>query len=189
MDTSQALERLKQSEITTSKQMLLRWVRQGKIEAILLSKKQGYQIDKQSLEAFIVKKRYLEDEDPARYQLAYKKGYQAGVIDGRKEATAQAIEKREAMIAYERREYQKELILKKCYEETIEINYYDSKLPVQAKRFLDAFGSKTVHFGVLGEFAVFEGVDLIDLADLPYPNRTARKRLENWLSAKNIGNN
>lgn len=182
MTTAEALLRLEQAGITSSKQMLRRWLRQGKIEAVLLSKKQGYQIDRQSLEAFIVKKRYLEDEDPIRYQLAYKKGYQAGVIDGRKEATAQAIEKREAMIAYERKEYQKELILKKCYEETIEINYYDSKLPAQAKRFLDAFGSKTVHFGVLGEFALFEGVDLIELSDLPYPNRTVRKRLENWLS-------
>lgn len=35
MNTRQALERLQRAEITTSKQMLLRWLRQGKIEAVL----------------------------------------------------------------------------------------------------------------------------------------------------------
>jgi hypothetical protein len=148
---------------------------------VLLPKKQSYEINEQSLEAFIVRKQFLETEAPAQYQSAYKKGYQAGVLVGRKKTTQQALEKREDMIACELKEYQKNLILKHCYEEVIEINYFDRNLPVKAQCFLDDFGSRTVQFGVLGQFALFEGVDLIELDDLPYPNRTLRKRLENWL--------
>ncbi|MEM5198816.1 hypothetical protein, partial [Enterococcus faecium] len=66
-------------------------------------------------------------------------------------------------------------------EETIEINYFDDKIPLKVQRALDRFGSRTVQFGILGQFILFEGVDLIELADLPYPNRTLHKRLENWL--------
>ena len=96
-------------------------------------------------------------------------------------ATAEAIERRDAMIAYQIKEYEKSLILKKCYEETIEINYFDEKLPQKVKKALDTFGSRKVTFGILGQFALFENVDLIELTDLPYPNRTLQKRLENWL--------
>ena len=85
------------------------------------------------------------------------------------------------MIAHELKEYQKNLILKHCYEETIEINYFDNKIPLKVQRALDRFGFRTVQFGILGQFALFEGVDLIEWTDLPYPNRTLRKRLENWL--------
>lgn len=174
MNTTQALKRLEQAGITSSLQMLRRWLRQGKIDAELLSKKQGYEINEKSLEEFIVRKQFLDTEDPIQHQLAYKKGYQAGIVAGREEATQQALEKREAMIVHELKEYQKALILKKCYEEVIEINYFDDKLPLKVQPFLDDFGSRTVRFGVLGQFALFEG-------DLPYPNRTLRKRLENWL--------
>lgn len=181
MNTTQALKRLEQAGVTSSLQMLRRWLRQGKIEAVLLSKKEGYQINEQSLEEFIVRKQFFDTEAPLQHQLAYKQGYQAGVLAGRKEATQQALEKREMMIAHELKEYQKKLILKHCYEETIEINYFDPKLPVKVQRFLDDFGSRTIQFGILGQFALFEGVDLIEWTDLPYPNRTLRKRLENWL--------
>ena len=181
MNTTQALKRLEQAGVTSSLQMLRRWLRQGKIEAVLLSNKEGYQINEQSLEEFIGRKQFLDTEDPLQHQLAYKQGYQAGVLAGRKEATQQALEKREVMIAHELKEYQKALILKKCYEEVIEINYFDDKLPLKIKRFLDSFGSRTVQFGILGQFALFEGVDLIELDNLPYPNRKLQKRLENWL--------
>ncbi|MGF2190846.1 hypothetical protein ACQUD0_10960 [Vagococcus fluvialis] len=181
MDTNQALERLEQAGITSSKQMLRRWLRQGKIESTLISKKQGYDIDEKSLKEFIVRKQFMETDNPLEHQLAYQKGYQAGVLDGRKSATAEAVERRDAMIAYQIKEYEKSLILKKCYEETIEINYFAEKTPLKVKRALDSFGSRKVYFGILGQFALFEGVDLIELADLPYPNRTLHKRLENWL--------
>ncbi|MGH2198996.1 hypothetical protein ACQ1Z2_15730, partial [Enterococcus faecalis] len=84
--------------------------------------------------------------------LAYKQGYQAGVLARRKEATPQALEKREVMIVHELKEYQKNSILKHCYEETIEINYFDDKIPLKVQRALDRFGSRTVQFGILGQF-------------------------------------
>lgn len=184
MNTRQALERLQRAEITTSKQMLLRWLRQGKIEAVLGSKKEGYVIDERSLEAFIVKKRYLETEDPAQFQLAYKKGYRDGLQAANKQLASQALETKERMIAEAIRAYQKELILKKCYETSLEITSFDKNLPRAAKAFLEAYGSKTVQFGVLGTFALFEGVDLIDLTDLPYPTRKLKTRLGSWLATQ-----
>ena len=93
MNTTQALKRLEQAGVTSSLQMLRRWLRQGKIDAVLLSNKEGYQINEQSLEEFIVRKQFLDTEDPLQHQLAYKQGYQAGVVAGRKEATQQALEK------------------------------------------------------------------------------------------------
>ena len=66
------------------------------------------------------------------------------------------------MIAEAIRSYQKELILKKYYETILEITSFDKNLPRAAKAFLEVYGSKTVQFGVLGSFALFEWVDLID---------------------------
>ena len=49
MKIAEALDMLEKAGITSSMQMLRRWVRQGKIEATMLSKKQGYEIDENSL--------------------------------------------------------------------------------------------------------------------------------------------
>ena len=66
------------------------------------------------------------------------------------------------MIAEAIRAYQKELVLKKWYETILKIMSFDKNLPRAAKAFLEVYGSKTVQFGVLGSFALFEWVDLID---------------------------
>ncbi|CAG4707305.1 hypothetical protein [Enterococcus faecalis] len=66
MNTTQALKRLEQAGVTSSLQMLRRWLRQGKIEAVLLSNKEGYQINEQSLEEFIVRKQFLGSRAPTR---------------------------------------------------------------------------------------------------------------------------
>lgn len=56
MTIQEALEILKQNQITDSVQMLRRWIRQGKIKATMVSKKQGYLVDTMSLNTFIEKK-------------------------------------------------------------------------------------------------------------------------------------
>ncbi|WP_033790701.1 hypothetical protein [Enterococcus faecalis] len=53
MDLKEALWVLKENDITSSVQMLRRWIRQGKIKATLLSKKEGYIVDPNSLNEFI----------------------------------------------------------------------------------------------------------------------------------------
>ena len=88
------------------------------------------------------------------------------------------------MIAEAIRAYQKELVLKKWYETILKIMSFDKNLPRAAKVFLEVYGSKTVRFGVLGSFALFEGVDLIDLNDLPYPTRKLKTRLGSWLATQ-----
>ena len=76
--------RLKESNVTNSKQMLRRWIRQGKIEATLQSKKEGYEIDPTSLELFIQEKQATMIETPntdpdGGFQEGYKAGYDAAI--------------------------------------------------------------------------------------------------------------
>lgn len=82
VNVKEALTVLEEHRITSSKQMLLRWIRQGKIEATLPSKKEGYMIDVASLESFI-KNKHKDNPQPvqAGFQDGYKEGYNAALLD------------------------------------------------------------------------------------------------------------
>lgn len=53
MDIKQALKKLSEKNVTSSIQVLRRWLRQGKIKAVKESNKGGWNIDKNSLNSFI----------------------------------------------------------------------------------------------------------------------------------------
>lgn len=75
MNTKEALALLKSEGVTSSTQMLHRWIRQGKIEAELTSKKEGYVINRESLEAFIQQKK---NEAPPVKKDEFNQGWHLG---------------------------------------------------------------------------------------------------------------
>ncbi|MFQ7233562.1 MAG: helix-turn-helix domain-containing protein [Enterococcus hulanensis] len=80
MNIDEASDLLEKNGITNSKQMLRRWIRQGKIEATLLSKKQGYQIDEKSLDQFI-----NEKKNDVQRSGSYQEGFSAGYAAAKEE--------------------------------------------------------------------------------------------------------
>ncbi|EOH86340.1 hypothetical protein [Enterococcus pallens] len=80
MNINDAMKLLEKNNVTNSKQMLRRWIRQNKIKAVLKSKKQGYEIDATSLEVFI-KEKLRNDQKPGNsdFQKGYKAGYDAAL--------------------------------------------------------------------------------------------------------------
>lgn len=56
MNIREAVKYLEKYEITSSEQVLRRWIRQGKIKATMRSKKEGYQVSRGSLQHFIRKR-------------------------------------------------------------------------------------------------------------------------------------
>lgn len=75
MDINEAMGLLEKNSITSSKQMLRRWIRQGKIKASIKSKKEGYVIDAASLESFIREK---QKNNQGHTQLGFEEGYKEG---------------------------------------------------------------------------------------------------------------
>ncbi|MED4456194.1 DnaJ domain-containing protein [Metabacillus fastidiosus] len=53
MDVKEVTEHLKRAGITESEQIVRRWIRQGRIKATLRTKKEGYQVEKADLLAFL----------------------------------------------------------------------------------------------------------------------------------------
>lgn len=90
MNLHQALELLIKEEITESTQMLRRWIRQGKIQATLQSKKAGYQIDEESLKEFIISKNlnkvtgnFSSESLSLSERKIYDEGYKQGFSNGK----------------------------------------------------------------------------------------------------------
>lgn len=82
MNINEAMGLLEENSITSSKQMLRRWIRQGKIKASIQSKKEGYQIDAASLESFIKEKQNnYQDHLKTGYKEGYQEGYKAALND------------------------------------------------------------------------------------------------------------
>lgn len=77
MNLSEAMILLEKNNITSSKQMVRRWIRQGKIDAKLRTKKEGYDIDSDSLMSFIKVKK-ADNFKPVGYEAGYKDGYKDG---------------------------------------------------------------------------------------------------------------
>jgi len=180
MNTKKALEYLKLEGITNSDQVLRRWIRQGKIQATLLSRASGYEIDEESLFAFIKEKQTKEEDITNR--MDYQKGYKMG--DKRGFKSGYRLGKLEGDDQLKSRE--KELIQKELYEETYIYNYYELEKKKQApKKVLDFMYSLDLielKIGVLGSWAMLEQThDLIDIDRLPYPNRRLETRLRQGL--------
>lgn len=164
----EALEILKIYNITTSSQMLRRWIRQGKIEATMVSKKEGYVIDRQSLMAFITKKRkepVKVDPKSANYQAGFKKA-----LETKEYQVQRAVVNRE-----------KELILKRIKEDEIRFSTTELKKGFSKKvalqehfNLLELHSTRLLHLGNWLYDDMF-GI-LIDISELPYPNRSLKAR-------------
>jgi len=74
MKLNEALELLEKENVTSSNQMLRRWIRQGKIKANLESKRQGYEVDAASLQSFIDGKK-SSDIKPVGFKEGFNEGY------------------------------------------------------------------------------------------------------------------
>ena len=81
LNVSEVLTILEKEGLTSSRQVVLRWIRQGDLIAVQESRKTGYQIEQSDLAEFIAKKK----ESAARTESAeqttddYRAGYQAAI--------------------------------------------------------------------------------------------------------------
>ena len=81
LNVSEVLTMLEKEGLTSSRQVVLRWIRQGDLPAVQESRKIGYQIEQSDLAEFITRKK----ESAARTESAeqttddYRAGYQAAI--------------------------------------------------------------------------------------------------------------
>jgi hypothetical protein len=76
LNVSQVIEILKKEGISESKQMTLRWIRQGDLKAMIVNRKSGYQIAEEDLIDFIIKrKRNKVIGNPSDYNRGYEAGF------------------------------------------------------------------------------------------------------------------
>lgn len=180
MNTKEALQLLKNTGITNSNQMLLRWIRQGKIAATMTARSEGYEIDQNSLFDFIHEKQRhpSEIEKTIDYQVGYRKGRKEGLEAGYQ----QGLEKAEESV----KKREKELIQKEFYETSFSFNYFDlakkKQAPKKVLAFMYSLDLIELKIGVLGSWAMLKQTyDLIDIDRLPYPNRRLETRLRQGL--------
>lgn len=184
MNVDEALKYLEKKQITTSRQMLLRWVRQGKIDAKLPSRIKGYEIDPISLERFAMKKQISGTDGSIKKTSAYQLGFKDGEKAARLKDGEEIILRRELAIKYVIKDREKELINKGAYTDTIVVEN-SSKLPVASQRYMNAFEANQFTFRILGSWALVEETcDLIDIEYLDYPNRKLRTRLRDWIKTQ-----
>lgn len=172
MRVQEALIRLKNEGVTTSVQMLRRWLRQGKIKATMDSKRIGYDIDGASLEQFIfLKKAGGTENDSPWKSLTYEEGLRDGL-------RIEALAVRDAIS-----EREKELILKGLKESdfryTVEAllrGFSDSN---KLKKHLQSLKITELTVNVLGGW-VYDPTFriLIAIEALPYPNRKLSYRVK-----------
>lgn len=176
MNLQEALAILKEKQITDSIQMLRRWIRQGKIEASMVSKKEGYIIEENSLNDFIKEKQKGSKQpkyDPVATLTDNRNTYEAGLKDGagvREYVVQEAVSKRE-----------KELILKGLKEDTIRYSSTDllkgfpNKMALQEHFIMLKITSVALNHLGMWLYDDNFGI-LIDIRELPYPNRSLKVR-------------
>ena len=176
MTTEEALLLLKLDNITTSPQMLRRWIRQGKIKATMNTRKEGYVIDNQSFYDFLNTKKTEQSKNKESlpgYTIGYKEGYKS------------AKENQEYLINLAIKEREEELIRKGLFEDTITYtkNEILTKFPQrkELKDDLELLDINKVTLNHLGNW-IFDPYFhiLIDINLLPYPNRHLKTRLKDW---------
>ena len=83
LNVSEVLTILEKEGFTNSRQVVLRWIRQGDLPAVQESRKIGYQIEQSDLDEFIAKKKEAAASTQTTEQTSddYQAGYQAAIKD------------------------------------------------------------------------------------------------------------
>ena len=83
LNVSEVLTILEKEGLTSSRQVVLRWIRQGDLPAVQESRKIGYQIEQSDLADFIAKKKEAATSTKSAEQITddYQAGYQAAIKD------------------------------------------------------------------------------------------------------------
>ena len=83
LNVSEVLTTLEKEGLTSSRQVVLRWIRQGDLPAVQESRKIGYQIEQSDLANFIAKKKESAASTQPTEQTSddYRAGYQAAIKD------------------------------------------------------------------------------------------------------------
>ena len=83
LNVSEVLTILEKEGLTSSRQVVLRWIRQGDLPAVQESRKIGYQIEQSDLADFIDKKKEAAASTESTEQTTddYQAGYQAAIKD------------------------------------------------------------------------------------------------------------
>ena len=80
LNVSEVLTIVEKEGITTSRQVVLRWIRQGDLPAVQETRKKGYQVSRPDLDAFIARKKAaLFVSEKNSVPPAYTAGYQAAL--------------------------------------------------------------------------------------------------------------
>ncbi|MDK2788761.1 MAG: hypothetical protein PWP07_2006 [Epulopiscium sp.] len=80
LNVSEVLTRVEKEGLTTSRQVVLRWIRQGDLPAVQETRKKGYQVSRPDLDAFIARKKAaLFVSEKNSVPPAYTAGYQAAL--------------------------------------------------------------------------------------------------------------
>ena len=81
LNVSEVLTMLEKEGLTSSRQVVLRWIRQGDLPAVQESRKIGYQIEQSDLDEFIAKKKEAAASTQTTEQTSddYRAGYQAAI--------------------------------------------------------------------------------------------------------------
>ena len=83
LNVSEVLTILEKGGLTSSMQVVLRWIRQGDLPAVQKTRKEGYQIEQSDLADFIAKKKEAAASTESTEQTTddYQAGYQAAIKD------------------------------------------------------------------------------------------------------------
>ena len=83
LNVSEVLTILEKEGLTSSRQVVLRWIRQGDLPAVQESRKIGYQVTQSDLDEFIARKKESVASTESTEQTAddYQAGYQAAIKD------------------------------------------------------------------------------------------------------------
>ena len=83
LNVSEVLTILEKEGLTSSRQVVLRWIRKGDLPAVQESRKIGYQIEQSDLADFIAKKKEADTSTESAEQITddYRAGYQAAIKD------------------------------------------------------------------------------------------------------------
>ena len=83
LNVSEVLTILEKEGLTSSRQVVLRWIRQGDLPAVQESRKTGYQVNRTDLDDFISKKKEAATSTESAEQITndYRAGYQAAIKD------------------------------------------------------------------------------------------------------------
>ena len=83
LNVSEVLTMLEKEGLTSSRQVVLRWIRQGDLPAVQESRKLGYQVTQSDLNEFIARKKEAVARTESDEQTTddYRAGYQAAIKD------------------------------------------------------------------------------------------------------------